>query len=47
MANGLEYPLFNILEEPIKNNIDLLLNEESGWISETKICNLYNVRTLN
>lgn len=45
MANGLEYPLFNILEEPIKNNIDLLLNEEDGWIPETKICNLYIVRT--
>jgi len=43
IAYGLEYPLFDILEEPIKNNIELLLDEHN-WISERIICDLYNVR---
>lgn len=45
IAVGLEYPLFILLEEQIKKNIALLLTEESGWVSETKICKLYMVRT--
>lgn len=44
LANELEYPLFNILEEPIKNNIKILLEEQPSWITERQICNLYNVR---
>lgn len=46
IAIGLEYPLFNILEEPIKNNIELLLDEEHDWISERKICDLYTVNNI-
>lgn len=41
ISNGLEYPLFNILEETIKNNIEQLLNESPGWISDRQMCNLY------
>ncbi|XP_025414906.1 uncharacterized protein LOC112686707 [Sipha flava] len=42
MINGLEYQLFYILEESIKNNIELLLDEnEHCWISERNICTLY------
>ncbi|CAH1731848.1 unnamed protein product [Aphis gossypii] len=41
ISNGLEYPLFNILEESIKTNIEQLLNEVPGWISDGQMCNLY------
>jgi len=44
ISNGLEYPLFNILEESIKTNIEQLLNEVPGWISDGQMCNLYIVR---
>lgn len=40
---GLEYRLFNILEESIKKNIELLLDEQPSWIRESEIYNLYNV----
>ncbi|XP_060856292.1 uncharacterized protein LOC132934018 [Metopolophium dirhodum] len=40
--NGLEYPLFYILEETIKTNIEQLLNEIPGWISDIQIYSLYN-----
>lgn len=43
LAYGLEYPLFSVLEEPIKNNIEILL-DEYDWISERIICDLYNVK---
>jgi hypothetical protein len=47
MINGLEYQLFYILEESIKNNIELLLDEnEHCWISERNICTLYIVRNM-
>lgn len=41
ISNGLEYPLFNILEETIKTNIEQLLNEIPDWISDRQMCNLY------
>jgi len=41
ISNGLEYPLYNILEETIKTNIEQLLNEIPGWISDTQMCSLY------
>ncbi|XP_026817471.1 uncharacterized protein LOC113556613 isoform X2 [Rhopalosiphum maidis] len=41
ISNGLEYPLFNILEESIKTNIEQLLDEVPGWISDRHMCNLY------
>uniref|UniRef100_A0A2H8TL94 Tudor domain-containing protein 5 n=1 Tax=Melanaphis sacchari TaxID=742174 RepID=A0A2H8TL94_9HEMI len=44
ISNGLEYPLFNILEETVKTKIEQLLNEVPGWISDGQICNLYMVR---
>lgn len=44
LADGLEYPLNYILEEFIKNNIELLLNEKLCWISERIISDLYIVR---
>jgi len=41
ISNGLEYPLFNILEETIKTNIRQLLNDIPGWIFDRQICGLY------
>lgn len=41
ISSGLEYPLFNILEEKIKSNIEELLNEIPGFISDRQLCNLY------
>lgn len=41
ISNGLEYPLFYILEESIKNNIEKLLNEVPDSISDRQMCNLY------
>ncbi|VVC24370.1 OST-HTH/LOTUS domain,Tudor domain [Cinara cedri] len=44
LANGLEYALFDILEEKIKNNIESLLEEQPGWIPESQICDLYKTK---
>ncbi|XP_050525426.1 uncharacterized protein LOC126896564 [Daktulosphaira vitifoliae] len=41
IAEGLEYPLIDILEETIKINIEQLLDEQSNWISESQIPDLY------
>lgn len=47
ITDGLEYPLFNILEESIKSNIESLLDEnEECWISDRNICTLYIVRNM-
>ncbi|XP_022182347.1 uncharacterized protein LOC111042113 [Myzus persicae] len=41
ISNGLEYPLFYILEDTIKTNIEQLLNEVPDWISDGQMCSLY------
>lgn len=45
LANGLEYKLFYLLEAPIKNNLEILLNEQRFFIDETNLNNLYTVST--
>ncbi|XP_050443222.1 uncharacterized protein LOC126847164 [Adelges cooleyi] len=41
VAERLKYPLINILEETVVNNIEQLLNEQLNWVSENKIIDLY------
>lgn len=41
IAEGTEYPLFNILEKSIQKNIELLLDENPCGILDREICLLY------
>lgn len=41
IAKGIEYPLCNILEESVKNNIELLFDENPNGLFEREISDLY------